>query len=53
MDIELKDGKVYIGMKGQVAEAIEWGGRKEGKKPPTPASINLFDSGADEVFLER
>ena len=26
MDIEIKDGKVHIGMKDQVVEAIEWGG---------------------------
>ena len=27
MDIEIKDGKVHIGMKDQIAEAIEWGER--------------------------
>ena len=30
-------------MKGQVLEAIEWGGEQSGKKPVTPASANLFD----------
>ena len=43
MDIEIKDGKVHIGMKDQIAEAIEWGGSQSGKKPATPATSNLFD----------
>ena len=28
MDIELKDGLVYIGMKKQLEEALEWGGQQ-------------------------
>ena len=45
MDIEIKDGKVHIGMKDQVVEAIKWGGGgiQSGRKPVTPATSNLFD----------
>ena len=47
MNIELKEGKVHIDMKEQVAEAIEWGKSQGGCKPANPASVNLFHK-ADE-----
>ena len=43
MKIEVKNKMVHISMKGQVGEAIEWGGMQSGKKPVTPALSNLFD----------
>ncbi len=42
MNIEFKDGKVYVDMEDQVREAIEWGKAQVGKKPATPATTLLF-----------
>ena len=42
MDIEIKDKLVYVGMKKQIEEALEWGGRQKGCKSSTPAKSNLF-----------
>ena len=42
MDIEIKECKVFISMKKQIMEAIEWGARQSGKKPATPATNDLF-----------
>ena len=42
MDIELRDWKVYIGMKNQIQEDIEWGGNQKRRMPTTPATIDLF-----------
>ena len=43
MDIEIKDGKVYVGMKDQIQEALEWGGHQRGRMPATPANNELFN----------
>ena len=42
MNIEIKERKVFIGMKNQIMEAIKWGARQSGKKPATPAANNFF-----------
>ena len=52
MDIEIKERKVYIGMKNQIKEAIEWGARQSGRKPVTLAANNLFTKD-DEAKIYR
>ena len=42
MNIEIKERRVYISMKDQITEAIEWGTKQSGRKPATPASSDLF-----------
>ena len=52
MDIEIKDSLVYIGMRKQLEEALEWGGVQGGRMPATPAKADLFNQGQDEVLLD-
>ena len=51
MDVEIKDRMVYIGMKNQLTEVSEWGGKQEGRLPATPALANLFEQHEDEEPL--
>ena len=43
MDVELINGKVHVGMKGQITEALEWGGSQKGPIPATTTTTELFD----------
>ena len=54
MNIEIKDKKVYIDMKEQVEQSIEWGKERGNTKPPTPAASSLFltDEGAPALSEE-
>ena len=55
MDIEIKDRKVFISMKNQIAEAIEWGATQSGRKPVTPVTNDLFlkTDQAEDLSIER
>ena len=55
MDIEIKDRKVFISMKNQIAEAIEWGAMQSGRKPATPAASDLFlkNDQAEHLSIKR
>ena len=53
MDIELKNGKVHVGMRGQIAEAIEWGGSQKGRMSATPATIELFNVDKQATPLDQ
>ena len=52
MNIEIKDKKVYIDMKHQVEEALEWGGVQEGTKPATPATKELYNDAEHKTLLD-
>ena len=43
MNITIEDQKVYIEMKDQIREVIEWGKLQGGCKPPNPAKTDMFD----------
>ena len=51
MDVEIKDQMVYIGIKNQLTEALEWSGKQEGHLPATPTLANLFEQHEDEEPL--
>ena len=55
MDIEIKERKVFISMKNQIVEAIEWGAVQSDRKPATPAADDLFlkNDQAEDLSIER
>ena len=53
MDIEIRNNLVYVGMKKQIEEALEWGGRQKGHNPSTPAKSNLFNQNDDDKKLDN
>ena len=52
MNIKIKECKVFINMKEQVMEAIEWGKCQGGSKPPNPSTGTLFIHDEDSPSLE-
>ena len=55
MDIEKKDKKVHIGMKGQIDEVLSWGTKQSGRMPATPATTSLFtvDEESDKISKDE
>ena len=53
INIEIRDGMVYIDMNHQVEEALEWGGVQVGTKPATPATKELYNDVDDGVLLDE
>ena len=52
MDIKIKNKLVYISMRKQIEEALEWGGRQSGRKPSTPAKADLSNQGDNDNRLD-
>ena len=53
MDIEVKDNKVYIGMKGQIDEVLSWGAKQNGRLPATPSTTNLITISNKSTQLKK
>ena len=53
MEVELKDKKVHVRMRGQIAEAIEWGGSQIGRMPATPTTVELFNVDKQATLLNQ
>ena len=44
---------VHIGMKGQISDVLDWGGKQKGHMPATPAKATLFVQEDDEQALNE
>ena len=53
MNVEIKDKKVYIDMKDQVQQSIDWDKERGNTRPPTPASSTLFSTNDKATALDE
>ena len=53
MNVEIKDKKVYIDMKDQVQQSIDWGKERGNTRPPTPSLYTLFSTNDEAIALDE